>query len=274
MSAVPRPATRPPSTSTAGRLSLAGRTAATFGGLLGSANLATSATYAGVSALTLNAQAGKSYDYGGIIANGTSTGMSLAKTGSGSQRLTGVSTFSDMTFISGGRLEIAGSGNLANTAGVVINGSGAELKWSSSTALSRPITFTQGTISGTGAIGVTVTVATNDILAPGNSPGAQAYTAGLTWSPGGTYQWEINNATGAAGTNWDILNVSGAALDLTGLSSGNKFVLDLTTLTGTVAGPMANYVDGQGYTFSLGQLCNAHASGRIQRQRPDEPVLA
>jgi len=238
-------------TSGAGRLSLAGRTAATFGGLLGSVNLATSATYAGVSALTLNPQTGTSYDYGGVIANGTSAGMSLTKTGLGSQRLTGVSTYTGTTFVNAGRLEIAGSGNLANTAGVVINGSGAELKWNSSTALSRPITFTQGTISGTGAIGVAVAVATNDILSPGNSPGYQAYTAGLTWSPGGTYQWEINNATGAADVNWDILNVSGGALDLSGLSSGSTFALDLTTLTGTVPGPMVNYVDGQSYTFSL-----------------------
>jgi autotransporter-associated beta strand protein len=248
-------------TSGAGRLSLAGRTAATFGGLIGSTNLATSATYAGVSALTLNPQSGKSYDYGGIIANGTSTGMSLTKTGPGSQRLTGVSTYTGTTFVNAGRLEIAGSGNLANTAGVVINGSGAELKWNSSTALSRPITFTQGTISGTGEIGVAVTVATNDILSPGNSPGSQAYTAGLTWSPGGTYQWEINDATGAASTNWDILNVSGGALDLTGLSSGNRFALDLTTLTGTVPGPMVNYVDGQSYTFSLASYASLALPG-------------
>jgi autotransporter-associated beta strand protein len=250
-------------TSGAGRLSLAGRTAATFGGLLGSVNLATSATYAGVSALTLNPQTGTSYDYGGVIANGTSAGMSLTKTGLGSQRLTGVSTYTGTTFVNAGRLEIAGSGNLANTAGVVINGSGAELKWNSSTALSQPITFTQGTISGTGAIGVAVTVATNDILSPGNSPGSQAYTAGLTWSPGGTYQWEINNATGAADVNWDILNVSGGALDLSGLSSGSTFALDLTTLTGTVPGPMANYVDGQSYTFSLASYDSLTLPGEV-----------
>lgn len=54
-----------------------------------------------------------------------------------------------------------------------------------------------------------------------------------------------------AGTNWDLLQVSGGALDLSGLSSENRFILDLTTLTGTVGGQMANYVDGQSYTFSL-----------------------
>lgn len=251
-------------TSGAGRLSGTTRTALTFGGLAGSTNLSSAATGLGaLAALTLNPQSGKSYDYGGIIANGTSAGMSLTKSGPGSQRLTGVSTYTGTTFVNAGRLEIAGSGNLANTAGVVINGSGAELKWNSSTALSRPITFTQGTISGTGAIGVAVTVATNDILSPGNSPGSQAYTAGLTWSPGGTYQWEINDATGAASTNWDILNVSGGALDLSGLSSVNTFVLDLTTLTGTVAGPMANYVDGQSYTFSLASYDSLTLPGEV-----------
>ena len=251
-------------TSGAGRLSGTTRTALTFGGLAGSTNLSSAATGLGaLAALTLNPQSGKSYDYGGIIANGTSAGMSLTKSGPGSQRLTGVSTYTGTTFVNAGRLEIAGSGNLANTAGVVINGSGAELKWNSSTALSRPITFTQGTISGTGAIGVAVTVATNDILSPGNSPGSQAYTAGLTWSPGGTYQWEINNATGAADVNWDILNVSGGALDLSGLSSGSTFALDLTTLTGTVPGPMVNYVDGQSYTFSLASYDSLTLPGEV-----------
>jgi hypothetical protein len=58
-------------------------------------------------------------------------------------------------------------------------------------------------------------------------------------------------APASEGTNWDVLNVSGGALDLSGLSAGNTFNLDLTTLTGSASGPMANYVDGQAYTFSL-----------------------
>jgi len=190
---------------------------------------------------------------GTIVDDSGSLGRTIAitKSGTGTLTLTGNNSYSGGTTISGGRLEIAPAGQLAAGGAITINGATADLRYNSSTSLTAPLTFTQGTISGTGTIGTAVTVAAGRILAPGNSPGAQAYTGGLTWSPGGSYQWEINDANGVVGTNWDVLNVSGGALNLTGLSSESRFNLDLITLSGTASGLMANYIDGQSYSFAI-----------------------
>ena len=216
-------------TSGAGRINATGRSAPTFGGLLGSTNLATSvsAGYAGIAALTLNPQSGKSYDYGGIIANGTSAGMSLTKTGPGSQQLTGVSTYTGTTFVNGGRLELAGSGDLSNTAGVVIDG--GDFRWNSSTAYSRPLTFTSGTVSGTGTIGVAVTV--NGVVAPGNAGiGTLTVSNNVTWNAGNAWLFQLGTpavslAAATSASDADLLSLTGAFTQ----GTGSTFTFDFAT---------------------------------------------
>jgi hypothetical protein len=66
-------------------------------------------------------------------------------------------------------------------------------------------------------------------LKPGNSPGLLT-AASSTWAAGSTYNWEIDNATGTAGTNWDVFSVTGA-LDLSALSSTAKMNLVLESLS-------------------------------------------
>jgi fibronectin-binding autotransporter adhesin len=203
----------------------------------------------GSSTLTIGANDTTS-TFRGLIRN-TQGQVAIVKTGAGVLTMSGSNSYTGGTTISGGRLEIAPAGRLAASGPITINGPGAEFRYNAAAALAASLTLTQGTISGTGTIGTAVVAGASAILSPGNSPGAQAYSSGLTWNPGGTYQWEINDATGSAGTNWDVINVSGGALNLAGLSSDNRFILDLTTLTGTASGQMLNYVDGQSYTFSL-----------------------
>ncbi len=193
---------------------------------------------------TLNAVLG---DNGGDV-------VSLAKTGDGRWLLSGSNTYSGATSISGGVLEIGSAGTINSTTGITVNGSTAEFKYNSATALTQPVTLTQGTISGTGTIAAAVTVAAGAFLSPGNSPGTQAYTGQLTWSPLGTYEWELNALSGVAGTNWDLLDVSSGTLDLSGLSTGpgGQFVLDLITLdAGDAAGPLAIPYDGGSYTLPI-----------------------
>ena len=228
----------------------------TVAGLTGNAGtrISTDQSSANIQKWTINVASGTSYTFAGSIGSfgsPTTNNIALTKTGAGTQILSGSNPYTGGTTITGGRLEIAPAGGLAATGTVTINGLGADFQYNASTALTAPLTFTQGTISGTGTIGTAVNVGSGRIISPGNSPGVQAYASGLTWSPGGAYTWEINDAAGVAGTNWDLLQVSGSALNLSGLSSENRFNLDLTTLLDTVGGQMMNYVDGQSYTFSL-----------------------
>jgi autotransporter-associated beta strand protein len=183
----------------------------------------------------------------GVLSNG-----SLSKTGPGRLVLSASNTYSGTTTISAGVLEVGSAGRINSSGRVTING--GELRYNANAGLSAPITFTQGTISGTGAIGSAITVGTGQFISPGNSPGIQPYTNGLTFAPGGTYQWEINALSGTVGTNWDAVNVTGVTgpLNLSGLTPSNKFNLDLITLTGSnTRGPLASPYDGGSYVFPI-----------------------
>ena len=223
-----------------------------FGGLITGRNLASVVTgsAANVTAVQLNPQSG-SVTYSDIIAN-LASGMHLTKSGAGTQVLGGVNTYTGTTTITAGRLEIAAGGSINTSSRVTING--GELKYNSSTPLTPAITFTQGTISGTGTVSASggVSISTGAILSPGNSPGTLPFATGLTLSPGGTYVWETNSGTGTAGQNWDVINVTAGGLNLSSLSSGGKFNLDLTTLTASgSSGSMDNYTAGGSYTWRI-----------------------
>ena len=184
------------------------------------------------------------------VMSGILSGASnLNKTGAGTLRLSASNTYTGTTSISAGVLEIASTGRINTSSRVTING--GELRYNASSGLSSPITFTQGTISGTGAIGTAITAGTNQFISPGNSPGIQPYTSGLTFAPGGTYQWEINALTGTVGTNWDSVNVTGA-LGLSTLSTSSKFNLNLITLTGSnTPGALDSPYSGGSYVFPI-----------------------
>ena len=88
-----------------------------------------------------------------------------------------------------------------------------------------------GSLGGSGTVGE-VTLKDGSFLKPGNSPGLLSASL-ATWEAGSTYNWEINDADGVAGTNWDLFSVTGA-LDLSALSSSAKMNLVLESLS-TVA---------------------------------------
>lgn len=90
---------------------------------------------------------------------------------------------------------------------------------------------TRGVLGGAGTVqAATTTVASGGTLSPGNSPGTLTVDGDLTWLGGGNYNWQIHNATGLVGTGWDYLSVTGA-LDLTALTPGSKFNINLWSLS-------------------------------------------
>lgn len=189
---------------------------------------------------TLDVASGKTLTATGVI-SGANNGI-VTKTGAGTLALVdGVSTYTGRTYVNQGILSVAGTGSINSTSGLYING--GTVSYNSSAALTAPVTFISGTLKGTGTVGTAVIADTGDILAPGNSVGAQSYSAGLTLAGGGTYQWELSDAAGAEGNSsggWDILNVTGG-LGITA-TTGSKFTIEILSLTpANASGLAANF---------------------------------
>ncbi len=162
------------------------------------------------------------------VGNTISGSGSLTQLGAGTLTLTAANTYSGGTTITAGTLKVAnssgsvlGSGNVTVASGATLTGSG----------------------SFTGSLHLAGT------LAPGNSPGT--LSAGhTTFAAGGTYLWEINHATGSAGTNYDLLSISGT-LTLAA-TSGNPFTLQLVSLQpNDAAGNVINFNAAQNSAYTI-----------------------
>jgi autotransporter-associated beta strand protein len=215
----------------------------TLGGLSGSKNLASVfTTFAGgydlVTALTLNPGTGATPAYSGIIADGA-VGMSLSKSGPGTQTLAGANTYTGETAISGGTLALGASNVIPNasalsigaatldagtftdtigaldpTAAATINlGAGAALAFADSNA----VDWTGGTlaITGTFVSGSSLRFGTSAsslnatqlglISATGFAGFALDADGYLTATPAGYSAWAATNAGGQA-ANLDFDN--------------------------------------------------------------------
>ena len=167
-------------TSGAGTLTLS-VTTPTFGGLKGGTDLATaiSTGYSGMTALTLNPGTAVTDTYSGAIADGAA-GMTLAKTGAGTQILSGGNTYTGATLVSAGTLTLSGSGGINSSSGITINGSGAKFVQTSSLGVTPAITLTKGTLDGTGTVGAVSVdaagTAASKVVANGNIASNTALT--------------------------------------------------------------------------------------------------
>jgi autotransporter-associated beta strand protein len=137
--------------------------------------------------------------------SGTGT---VTKLGAGTITLTANNTYTGATAIDGGKLVVDGS--LSASSAVAINSG--------------------GTLGGHGTVGA-VTINSGGTISPGNSPGTMNSLT-ETWNGGGTYVWELNDATGTkgatSGTGWDWLSISGG---LTIASTElDKFTIQITSL--------------------------------------------
>jgi hypothetical protein len=109
-----------------------------------------------------------------------------------------------------------------------------------------------GLLGGSGTVGA-VNLKSGSFLTPGNSPGLLT-AASSSWGAGSTYEWEINNATGIAGTNWDLFSVTGA-LDLSALSSTAQMNLVLSSLS------IANYSTTSSFSWVIAQAGSFTGAG-------------
>ncbi len=188
-------------------------TSLTLGGLTGSKSLAamftsTSGGFSGVTALTLKPETGATIAYSGGVVDGAA-GMTLTKTGAGTQSLSGTNTYSGSTTISAnsGTLEIGGSGNLGSGAyfGSIAIGSGSVMKYSSNATqtLSGPISGSGGlvkeasstlTLSGSNTSFTGPVTINSGVLTLGNGNALSAASA-MTMFGTSSLRTSVQNAT-------------------------------------------------------------------------------
>jgi autotransporter-associated beta strand protein len=136
----------------------------------------------------------------GVISGGTN-GLALVKTGAGTLKLTGKSTYKGATTVSGGMLFV--DADMSAATGAVTVDSGAAL-------------------GGSGIIGGATTV--NGTLSPGNSPGTLTFNAALGLGAASTSQFEIVSLS-----SFDVLAGNGA--NTITFTDGATIVFDTTGYT-------------------------------------------
>ncbi len=228
----------------------------TFGGLTGSTALAslfnsTTGNYGFVTNLTLNPGTGASPSYAAAIANGAPGGMTLTKTGAGTQILTVASSYTGGTAINGGILSIGNAAALGTTGTISFgggtlqyNGITTDLSSRFSTAASQAysVDTNSQTVTWAGALSssggsLTKTGAGTLTLAGGE---ANAFAGSVAVNGGtlaGTAGTSLKNVTGAitvasgATLNFDqnfTANNLTNALTLSGTGDGSFGALNLT----------------------------------------------
>ena len=147
-------------TSGSGTITLSpGTTTPTLGGLKGSKNITSVITsgYTSVTSLTLNSGTATSNTYSGVISNGAA-GMSLTKTGDGTQTLSGANTYTGGTTISQGTLLVTNTAGSATGSGAVTVESGGILGGTGQITSATTVTGTLMAGNGSNATG-TLTLA-------------------------------------------------------------------------------------------------------------------
>jgi autotransporter-associated beta strand protein len=192
-------------------------TTLTLGGLSGNKDLATlfdaANGYSGVTALTLNSQTGKSNTYSGIIANGAA-GMSLTKSGAGTQTLSGANTYTGATNLSEGTLILNNATALGgNNPGV--NGTSSISMAAGTTLRSNYIIVDAGNVNSYvyAPITLTGTGSVNFQPGAGSSSGTpEAVTFNLNGAIGGTAGTNVVFSSPSTNlSNADSIIVLGAA---------------------------------------------------------------
>jgi len=201
-------------------------------GQLGSGNYAGAIAIAAAKTFKYNSSAAQTLS--GIIGTAATAGI-LVKDGAGTLTLTNANIYTGATTINAGKLKIDTAGTINTTSSLTINGPTAEFMYNNSTnAFNKPITFTQGTLSGTGTIAKAVTVGSGAILSPGGSPGTLTVNNAIeTWASGGKYAWQLLDATGTAGTGFDLADITGTGYLAVTATSGSPFNVVLQTLSST-----------------------------------------
>lgn len=194
----------------------------------------------GTSTLTVNSAANTTY--AGVLQDGASGILALSKSGSGTLSLTGSSSYSGVTSVTGGGLKVNNSTGSATGTGAVTIGSNA-------------------TLSGSGVISGAVTVNTGGKIAAGNSVG-NLTLGSLTLDAGSVLDYEFNGSANdlVSVTSSNGLTINGGGLNLfsenTSTPWTNTGTYQIFTYNGAIggigAGALSVLNQQAGYSYSFG----------------------
>jgi fibronectin-binding autotransporter adhesin len=180
-------------------------------------------------AATLTVNNSSASSYSGKI----SGGIALTKTGASTLTLQGQNEYSGTTTISQGTLALGGAGSISSSTRIDISTAASTFNVTGLTGNYTLAALQE--LSGNGTLVATgKTVTANGTLSPGSSPGNLTQDGGtLQLGAGGNYNWQIYDATGAAGAGYDTVSLTGGAtLDLSLLSESSPYNINLWSLSG------------------------------------------
>ncbi len=233
-------------------------TALTLGGLTGNKDLVslfttTAGGYGSVADLTLNPGTGASNSYSGVIANGAA-GMTLTKSGAGTQMLSSANLYTGATTISAGTLQLgaAGTTGTLDTGSAIVNN--GILAINRTNAVVQGTDFYGAAITGTGGF-TQAGSGTTTLNAANTFAGTTTVSAGkMIMTNPLALQNSAYNTTGSNGTTIGLDVTSGLSsgtLTLGGLSGGVDLASAFTAgYTGSVSNLTLNPQTGVSNIYS------------------------
>lgn len=172
--------------------------------------------------------------FGGVIGTGSTNRINVVKTGANTQTLTGANTYTGSTTIEAGTLALAGAGSINSSPTITVGSAGTF----DVAAVTGGYSVASGqTLGGSGTVVGATTVAAGGRVAPG--PGIATFTMGdLTLGAGGTYDFQLFDAAGTAGSGWDLISAG-----TVGLPALPTFTINLGSVSssGGAAGSAVNF---------------------------------
>ena len=163
---------------------------------------------------------------GGIT--GTAGTAGLTKTGAGTLTLSANNTYTGPTRISAGTLALGAAGSIASSSTISL--AAGSIFDASAVTGGYTIPGAQ-VLAGAGAVAGGLTVGGSAAVIPAAGTGPLTVTGGLTLAAGGSYDWQMLDATGTAGTGWGLISTDAVAFS--GLSSVSPFRVNVWSLSAT-----------------------------------------